>query len=334
MLSLKFVSSRSAKIALVLAGALALGIAGAEARGGKSGSVGSRGSKTYAAPPATNTAPSTAQPMQRSTTQPGAATAAQAGRPGMAPQASPSRFGSGFGGMLMGGLLGAGLFGLLSGSGLFGGMSGMAGMLGLLLQVALIGGVIWLAMSFFRGRQAASAGGMGSNQMNRQGMGQQFRPASTPAGGFAAPAAAAAVATSPLNIVGEDFEAFEKLLGRVQNAYGKESIAELRALMTPEMAGYMSEDIAENQRQNVHNLVSDAKLLQGDLSEAWSEPDAEYATVAMRFSVLDTTVERGTGRVVSGNPDRPEEATEVWTFVRRRGAGAGGWKVSAIQQTQ
>ena len=59
-----------------------------------------------------------------------------------------SRFGSGFGGMLMGGLLGAGLFGLLSGSGLFGGLSGLAGMLGLMLQIALIGGI---ALTFVEG---------------------------------------------------------------------------------------------------------------------------------------------------------------------------------------
>ena len=322
---------RWAAAVLACAGIVALGAATADARTGSNSNAGSRGSKTFTAPPSTSTAPKAAQPIQRSTTQPGAA-AAQAGRPaGMA-----SRFGSGFGGLLMGGLLGAGLFGLLSGAGLFSGMSGLAGFLGLLLQVALIGGVIWLAMSFFRARKAATAapGMAGTAGAMRQAPAPQQAYASTPAGGFAAPAAAAAVNAQPLNVEPGDYEAFERLLGRIQDAYGREDVAQLRALMTPEMANIMGEDIAENQRKNVHNLVSDAKLLQGDLSEAWREPDAEYATVAMRFSVLDTIVERGTGKVLSGNANQATEATELWTFARRPGAGSGGWKLSAIQQTE
>ena len=327
----KVALSRGMMAALAVAGTIALGLSTADARVGGNKSSGSRGSQTQSAPPATNTSPRAAQPIQRSTVQPSAVNPGRAGAAG----AGQSRFGSGFGGMLMGGLLGAGLFGLLSGSGLFGGAAGMAGMLGLLLQVALIGGVIWLAMSFFRRRQAATASGPMANPMQRQGMmGQQpMQHASTPAGSFASPAAAAAANVQPLDIVQEDYEAFERLLVRIQDAYGKEDVASLRAVATHEMANYFGEDIAENQRKKQHNLVSDAKLLQGDLSEAWREQDAEYATVSMRFSILDTMVERGTGRVLGGNSDVPAEATEFWTFVRRPGSNANGWKLSAIQQT-
>ena len=52
----------------------------------------------------------------------------------------------------MGGLLGAGLFGLLSGSGLFSGLGGLASFLGLLLQVALIAGIAYLVIGYFRNR--------------------------------------------------------------------------------------------------------------------------------------------------------------------------------------
>jgi predicted lipid-binding transport protein (Tim44 family) len=332
MSSMRLLSTRWARFALAAAGVVMLGVGVAEARGGKGFSFGSRGSKTFTAPPTTRTAPKATQPMQRSTTQPGATT--QAGR-GVAANATQSRFGGGFGGLLMGGLLGAGLFGLLSGSGLFGGMSGLAGFLGLLLQVALIGGLVWLAMAFFRSRRAAVAGPQaGNGGMERQSVAQQYRPASTAAGGFGAGSAAATTNVGPLELGAQDFEAFERLLGRVQNAYGREDVAEIRAIASSEMANYFAEDIAENQRNNVHNLVSDAKLLQGDLSEAWRESDAEYATVALRFSVLDTVVERGTGRVVSGSSEVPEEATELWTFVRRPGGNANAWKLSAIQQAE
>jgi predicted lipid-binding transport protein (Tim44 family) len=326
MLSIrKAASSRGVMAAIAALGFMVIGIEIAQAQAGRNRNMGSRGAQTYTAPKTTNTAPQAAQPMQRSTVQPG-----MAGR-NAAP--APSRFGSSFGGMLMGGLLGAGLFGLLSGSGLFGGAAGLAGMLGLLLQVALIGGVIWLVMSFLRNRRAQQPAV--AAPMARQSMTGQGQPyASTPAGSFAQPAAAPAPATQPLDLDQADYDAFERMLVRIQDSYGREDIPALRAIATPEMANYFGEDISENQRKGIHNVVSDTKLLQGDLSEAWREPDAEYATVAMRFSLVSTDVERGSGRILAGSSDRPIELTEIWTFVRRPGSNANGWKLSAIQHTE
>ena len=89
------------------------------------------------------------------------------------------------------------------------------------------------------------------------------------------------------------------------------------------VAGY-----AANAQRGLVNRTSDVKLLQGDLSEAWREDEFEYATVAMRFSLVDQMIERASGRVVEGGP-QPVEVTELWTFVRKRG---GAWILSAIQQ--
>jgi predicted lipid-binding transport protein (Tim44 family) len=76
----------------------------------------------------------------------------------------------------------------------------------------------------------------------------------------------------------------------------------------------------------VVNQLSGVKLLQGDLAEAWREDNEEYATVAMRYSMIDRT----SGRVVEGS-DHPQETTELWTFRRVSG---GNWLLSAVQQTQ
>ena len=76
------------------------------------------------------------------------------------------------------------------------------------------------------------------------------------------------------------------------------------------------------------NTIIDIKLLQGDLAEAWREGDTEYASVAMRYSSLDYTAERESGRVVEGDK-QPFERTEIWTFRRSRG---GEWILSAVQQ--
>ena len=99
--------------------------------------------------------------------------------------------------------------------------------------------------------------------------------------------------------------------------------------MTPEMLSYFSEELSQNASRGVVNKVSGVKLLQGDLSEAWSENGLEYASVAMRFALVDQMVDRSSGRPVSGS-DTPQEVTELWTFMRATG---GSWLLSAIQQS-
>jgi predicted lipid-binding transport protein (Tim44 family) len=99
---------------------------------------------------------------------------------------------------------------------------------------------------------------------------------------------------------------------------------------TAEMASYFEEELAANAAKGLVNKVSGGKLLQGDLAEAWREGGTDYATVAMRFEIIDTMVERTTGRIVAGDPAKPELVTEVWTFQRPIG---GAWQLSAIQQT-
>ena len=116
----------------------------ADARRG--GSIGSRGSKTFSTPPTTNTAPKAAAPVTKSTTQPGATQSANpATRPGVGAGAAQgaSRFG-GLKGILLGGLFAAALFGIF-------GAGAMASILGFMLQMLLVGGIIFLLFRLFRG---------------------------------------------------------------------------------------------------------------------------------------------------------------------------------------
>ena len=134
--------------------------------------------------------------------------------------------------------------------------------------------------------------------------------------------------SAPLEIQPADYEAFERLLGEIQAAWSDEDVAKLHTLATPEMVSYFSKDLEENKARNNINKVSGTKLLQGDLAEAWREGETDYASVAMRFSMVDKTLERTSGRLVAGS-EQPVEVTEVWTFVRPRGQN---WELSAIQQ--
>src|SRR6201985_468540 len=99
---------RAIAVVLSLAVPLVIAISSADARIGGGGSSGSRGSRTFSAPPSTTTAPGTAQPMNRTFTQPGS--------PGMGAPAGGGFFnrpGMGLFGGLAAGFLGAGLLGLL-----------------------------------------------------------------------------------------------------------------------------------------------------------------------------------------------------------------------------
>jgi predicted lipid-binding transport protein (Tim44 family) len=314
-------NNRRPLLALVaVVAALAFTVVSADAR--MSGSSGSRGSRTSSAPSATTTAPRAA-PMERTVTQPsrsGSAVgqATNAARPGLL---GGGLFGGGLLGGLAAGFIGAGLFGMLFGHGFLGGMGGFASVLGLLLQVALVVIVARLAWAWWQRRNApAMAGGPSLRDSLSNGHSN--------AGGFAGfGGGSAAPADAPIEVTPADFDAFEKLLGEVQTAYGREDLGALRTRTTPEMLSYFSEDLARNASRGVVNQIADVKLLQGDLSEAWSEGDDEYATVAMRYSLDDKMVDRASGRVVE---QEASEATEFWTFRRARG---GSWVLSAIQQT-
>lgn len=300
-------------------GALAFGLAIPEvdARAGGGGSSGSRGGSTFSAPPSTSTAPRDAQPMQRTETP-----SVGASRPGMAAPAAPSR-GLGFGGGLVAGMLGAGVLGMLFGGGFFGGLSGLSSIMGLLFQVLLIGGLVWLALRFFRRRSEPVLAGAGAPYA-RSALG------SVPGGGQGRPMGGGSPARQPVEIGQSDYRAFERMLHDVQIAYGRGDASALQRLATPEMARYFEQDLAENRARGVRNEVADPKLLQGDLAEAWREGSTDYATVAMRFEITEAYVEIASGKVVSGNRTAPTEATELWTFRRD---GSSNWTLSAIQQT-
>ncbi|MBV8851579.1 MAG: TIM44-like domain-containing protein [Methylobacteriaceae bacterium] len=305
--------------AILLAATLSVGDAYARAGGG--GSFGSRGSRSFSMPSATPTAPS-ASPLNRG---PGASTLNPGlQRPGFN---RPGFFGGGFGRGFIGGLLGAGLLGLLFGHGLFGGLGGIFSLLGLFLQIALIVLLVRLAIGFFRNRQQPAYAGAPYGGAPGGDYGASYRSASAPLAGSPPPA------TTPLNIDKADYDVFESRLAAIQNTYGQGDLDSLRHMVTPEMADEFAQEIAANNRRGVVDKVSGARLIQGDLSEAWQEPGAEYATVAMRYSVLNPIVDQATGRVVSGSATVPEEVTEVWTFQRRPGGSAQDWQLSAIQQT-
>ena len=301
---------------LLLCLAVSVGVAPGDAwaRAAAGLSMGSRGMRSFSMPAPTRTAPSYAAPLQRSLTPQPAPSFAPAPAYGYGGYGGRSAFSSG----LIGGLIGAGIGGMLFGHGMFGGLSGGASFLGLLLQLFLLlvlGRLLW---RLFVSRQPAMAGGGMFSRMSTPG------PAARPAASRAAPAG------PRLQVSQADFQSFEQVLRAIQAAWSAHDLDTLRGIATPEMASYFAEQLSEQTSRGVRNVVSDVRLEQGDLSEAWSERGREYATVAMRFSMTDVTRDGG-GRVVDGSPNERVTATEIWTFLRAPG---GRWILSAIQQAR
>jgi predicted lipid-binding transport protein (Tim44 family) len=302
-------------LALCCCAFLALAPSLAEARAGGSfgsrpSSMGSRGLRSWEN--------NGAQPLNRSL-------APQPGQPGFTP--GPGNLG--YGGSLFqrhpfltglaGGLFGSWLFGHAGYAAGTGG--GMGSALGALLWIAIIAALVWFAVRLFR-RGAMSSGWRGGAGFTARSAGAAAAPGSRDRG-------------RDVNLGDADLQSFQQLHAAIQEAWSAGDLAGLRRLMTPEMLNYFAGELTRNTSRGVRNIVSDLRLVKGELTESWEERDRQYATAFLQWRAIDYVVRlgdtpgEGGNAVVGGNSRVPVEAEEIWTFVR---PGGGSWLLSAIQQ--
>jgi predicted lipid-binding transport protein (Tim44 family) len=198
----------------------------------------------------------------------------------------------------------------------------MGHMFGGMLQFLIIGLLIFLAFRLFAGWRARSAGaGFGG-------------PVPSSVGAAAAPSATR-YRGRDTTVDDADLNAFQAIHGAVQEAWAHGDLGRLRQVMTPEMLSYFSEELTRNTSEGVQNVISDVRLVKGDITESWEEGDLQYATAYMKWSAIDYVARLGRSPgapdyLVSGDQTRPTESEEVWTFVRHH--DSGNWLLSAIQQ--
>jgi len=333
----------SVLIALTLAlagGGDALAKAGSTSRS-SGASLGSRGSRTSdtpiqrtLTPPTAPARPAGPPPMPVAPPRPGGVDAAPLS-PGMGgggmgggfgqPMAQPGFFQRNpFMGGLLGGLVGAGIGGMLFGHSpslaAAGEVAPGASFLGLLLQLALVGGLVWLGVKMFRDRSGAA--GPAVNPYLRVVSNQHVEPPMT------------MIVPPRVNKEFEpsaaDQQAFGDILLGVQQAWSEGNLAALRRWATPEVQSFLSEDLSRNTSEGLINKVEDVSLVKGDITESWSENGFDYATAVLTFQCLDYMVRIDGGAVAGGSLTAPVQHTEAWTFIRS--TSGGHWLLSAVQQ--
>jgi predicted lipid-binding transport protein (Tim44 family) len=286
----------------------------ARAGGGKS--TGSRGSRSWSAP---NSSPETPSPSR------------QAVPPSAVQQPMPQR--SGWMSGLMGGIMGFALGGLL-GSLLFGGLGGgLFGGIGL-LELLLIGGLLYGAFVYMRRRQQPAPA-------NPYGYAPP-QEAETPSWQYAA--------TAPLAAIGSDLErgirhihqmdsAFDPvrfpetasdIFFQVQGAWMGRDLEPVRHLMTPEMYEQMHKECDRLRVARHINHLEHLAVRSTEVTEAWQESGQDFVTVRFLASLLDYTVEESSNQLVAGSRTEPVKFEEYWTFTRP--VGPNLWQLSAIQQ--
>jgi predicted lipid-binding transport protein (Tim44 family) len=238
--------------------------------------------------------------------------------PSASPQSIPPKPASPWRNILGGALLGLGLGALFSHFG-FGGA--MGGMLGSLLMIVLVVAAVMLLMRLFRskngGPQPAFAGSYGAGQTPE--IGSRIEPQGQPA----------AFQTEPLGGTGSasydvpadfDVQSFlrhaKTYFIRLQAAWDKADINDIREFTTPEMFGELRLQLQERGASPNH---TDVVSLEAELLGIENNPNDYLASV--RFN----------GLIKESENEAPHPFTEIWNLTKPR-SGAGGWVLAGIQQ--
>jgi predicted lipid-binding transport protein (Tim44 family) len=292
----------------------------ARAGGGRSG--GFRGSRSFSAP--RTQSPGTSPYQRNVQPQPGT----MANQPYSQPGGSP--FLRGLAGGLAGGFLGSLLFGGMgraSGAGWGSGGSGIG-----FLEIILILALIFFLFRFIRNRK--------KNSLNQNQYPDYAPPPYQQAGAFTPGLSAGEqeVETGLAHIQSMDqtFDptAFkdwvQDVFFKIQAAWGNQDLGPVLSLLTREMQEIFSKDLEGQKEANRVNRLENIAVRSVEITEAWQEEGNDFITVLFYANLVDYTLDKTSGALLSGSKTDPVKFREFWTFLRP--VGKGPWKLSAIQQ--
>jgi predicted lipid-binding transport protein (Tim44 family) len=306
------------------------------ARAGGGGSTGSRGSRGFSTP---------SRPSSPSPSSPGMGSRQQ---PDMSSPSSGffsrSPFMQGLAGGVLGGFVGNMLFGGSGHASAPGAAPGATtgGGIGL-MDIILIGGLLYFLMKYLKRRreQAAATASSGQFPARQSSEASDYalstRQSLPDAGGQAAEQdrekGLQQIRSFDQSFSEADFkEAAQDIFFRIQAAWTNRSLEGAEQSITDEMAKYMAGEFASMKQKGQINRLENIAVRKVEIAEAWQESGKEYISVLFTANLLDYTVDEKSGEVVTGDRRNPIKFEEFWTF--SRSIGERSWALSAIQQTR
>ena len=247
----------------------------------------------------------------------------------------------GLGTAVLGGFLGSMLFSGLANAGGLGGIGGLGGSGFGLMEILLVAAIGYFLYRKFRS-PAAAATGYGT--MQYQNPNSQPDTSYQSGYGYRAPETATLPETSSgnevdyrsLTMMDRSFDPNQFLktaqdtFFKVQGAWNKQDIATLNRLCGNELMQSWQEELSRLNARGQQNRMENIALSSSEITEAWTESGQDFITVRLNANLLDYTVDRKSGAVVSGSDAEPIQFEEYWTFSRPVGPNA--WKLTAVQQ--
>ncbi|MDD2851677.1 MAG: Tim44 domain-containing protein [Desulfuromonadaceae bacterium] len=285
----------------------------ADARAGRSRSMGSRGSRSYSQPASPYSQPSPSRPYQT------------APSPGYQPPASGGFLRSMAGG-IAGGMLGGMLFRSLG----FGGMGGGFGGGGIgMFDILLLAGIGYFIYRYIMRNRARNEAGASSRYDNVTPISPEYAPAQL--------SAPDDVDTGIAHIRQFD-NSFDETRYRdlvmdnffkIQGAWMNRDLSTVQSILTDEMKRIFQSDIDTLLRDKQINRLENIAVRKVGIVEAWQESGQDYINTLIYANLLDYTTDES-GSVLNGSKSDPVKFEEYWTFTRP--IGTNSWKLSAIDQ--
>jgi predicted lipid-binding transport protein (Tim44 family) len=238
-------------------------------------------------------------------------------------------------GGIAGGFLGSMLFSGLShgGMGGGGGWGGGIGGSGLgFLEIILIGVLIFIIFRFIRGRKQEAAG-----QSEAYYSPPPSQQPETYYPNTQSPDQDVETGISYIQSMDRSFDPLvfkdwaQDLFFKIQAAWGNQDLSPISTSLTEQMRGVFSQDLDEQKAANRVNRLENIAVRSVDITEAWQEEGKDYITILFYANLLDYTVDKTSGALLSGSKTEPVKFKEFWTFARSVG-GRNPWQLSAIQQ--
>ena len=338
------------KVHLILVFATLFAFAGAMfmetnawARAGGGGGSGSRGARSFSSPQ---------MPSSPSRVSPGVGSPSQSplSRNPAQPSGgffSRSPFLQGMAGGLAGGMLGSLLFGGVGHASPGGHGGGGIG----LMDIAILGLIVYLAYRFFRKRRLQNAAAPGyyttadappssveppysqtPYSQNVQPYSYGEVPGTPPPYGEVEQGIEQLRRHDPYFDEEKFKETAQDLFFRIQAGWMNRSLEGIENILTREMAEFFQREFESMKQKGIINRLENIAIRRVELTEAWQEPGKDFITVLFTANLLDYTVDAATREVVKGDRLNPVKFQEFWTFCRE--SGAPGWRLSAISQME